>query len=186
MTLISAVYSSGQEQNSQTIIGEWLHVGRSDDKLLTIVFTDTQMMMWDLRYDLPEITGGYTINNGTIVADDGGSLNYRLIDNDTLAMEFFDEIEVIFKRLYQDISLSGIFYLESDDGTLNNNNYIEFVDGQSGRMCSFFGIFVPFEYEIHGIYLTMKTAGSHLRKIFVIKSDNIIKDDEGVVFRKKQ
>jgi hypothetical protein len=186
MTLLSAVYSSGQEQNSQTIIGEWLHIGRDDDKLVIIIFTDNQMAMRNLQYDFPDMTIGYTINSGTIAADDGSLLNYNLVDNDTLSLEFTDEIKLTFKRLYQDISLNGIFYHERDDGTLNDTIYIEFADGQLGRMSFFFGIIVPFEYEIHGMYLTMKTAENSLRNIFVIKSDNTIEDHEGIIFRKKQ
>jgi hypothetical protein len=194
MILISAVYVSGQEQNSQTIIGEWLQIERDDDELVVIIFTDSQMTMRQLLYNFSIMTIGCTVNNGTVVLDDGNSFKYSLADNDTLSIEVPGELGLMrtFKRLYQDLSLNGIFY-ENDGEEFNDYDYIEFVDGQRGKR-NILGFILPFKYEIHGIYLTIQMTEEYENetRIFIIKSDSIIEDHEGyggfgqgTIYRKK-
>jgi hypothetical protein len=163
------------------------------------------MTIQDLMDDYADFLSsvGCTINNGTIVFYDGNLWNYTLIDNDTLSIDFSEMLHGeftgnklirTFKRVRQDISLSGIFYPESADEIIDDDSYtyIEFIDGQKGRM-SLLGFIVPFEYEIHGIYLVAKFGKEYLRRIFIIKSDSIIEELEGYngfaggdILRKKQ
>jgi hypothetical protein len=203
--LISAVYSFGQEQDSPAIIGEWLQVGRDDDDLIIISFTNNQITIQNLQYDFSKATIGYTINNGTLFFHGRDSLEpsyfdyvfygrdspgFNLIDNDTLSIGLFEDLTITFKRLHQDILLSGIFY-ESDGNIFNDYHYIEFVDGQRGKR-SLYGFIFPFEYEIHGIYLIMKITEEYQSNIFIIKSDSIIEEYgeyggfiQDSIFRKK-
>jgi hypothetical protein len=192
---ILAVCSSGQEQYSPSIIGEWIHVGPKDGGLVVITFTDRQMTSkgipffdYGIEEDLT-LTFGYKINNGTIVFDDGDFMEYSITDNDTLSLDLLGE----FKRTYQNILLNGSFYLDNDNGELNYDesfwgiSYIEFLDDQKGSFY-IFGTCFPIEYEIYDIYLIIKF--DHHQNIFIIKSDTIIEGwytifDEDVIFRKK-
>jgi hypothetical protein len=191
-----AVCSSGQEQDSQAIIGEWIHVGPKDGGLGVITFTDRQVTLKGIPFGYGSeetLTSGYKISNGTIVFDDGEFMEYSITDNDTLSIDLWGE----FKRTHQNILLNGSFYLDNDNGELNydesfwgiiwGTSYIEFLDGQKG---SFYilGTCLPFEYEIYDIYLILKF--DHRRDVFIIKSDTLIEGlytsfDEDIIFKKK-
>jgi hypothetical protein len=193
---MAAICSFGQEQDSQTIIGRWIQVGPKDSGLCIMIITGREMILKEIpfmplryRYGSEEsLSSGYKINNGTIIFDDGDSMEYTFTDNDTLFIEFFGE----FKRIHQDILLNGSFYPDNDDREFNYESiweftHIEFFDDKKGAFY-ILDTSLPFEYEIYDIYLILEFEVE--RSVFIIKSNTIIEGlytilGGGSIFRKK-
>jgi len=175
MMLILLVSINACGQNFQnTHIGKW--VFDVDGAIIVIEFNRDSGKLWEL-YDYEEEDYeefDYRIEGNRIVIE-GEDLVFRVIDRNTLELNYDDE-EYIGKRIESNVSsLSGKFYNVDDDSLFHsieivNNRTLRITGGAFG-----FNTTTAYDYTIEGSHLIIRYEGRSY--IFDIMGNNIIVGD---------